>query len=192
MIISVEGNIGSGKSSVLERLPALLPECSVHQEPVDQWGELLSLYYENPAAWSLPFNLRVLHSFATVPQDSSLRIVERSPAACRHVFGQLSYNDGHLTAEAWDVFKEYHDMLGWEPDAYVYLTTPVDVCHQRMQSRGRVCEAAITPEYLGRIDFRYENMLRFTTVPVIRVDGTQAVDDIVTQIAQSCRQLHAA
>ena len=183
MIVSIEGNVGSGKSSALEALALRFPGYQVTQEPVDSWGDLLALYYADPAAWSLAFNLKVLHSFATIPGTHAKQIVERSPGACRHVFGQLAYNDNHLTPAAWDVFKEYHDMLGWEPDAYVYIDTPPDVCHERMSTRGRACESGIDVEYLKRIEFQYDNMMRFTKVPVYRVDGTRAPGDIVDDIA---------
>lgn len=183
MIVSLEGNIGAGKTSVLEQLQAR--GCAVRPEPVDQWGDFLALYYDDPAAWALPFNLKVLHSFAQIDFsvfDSHL-VVERSPSACRHVFGQLAYNDNHLSPAAWDVFKEYHELLGWKPDAYVYLQTPVDVCHERMQRRRRECEQGVTMEYLSRIEFQYENMLRFCDVPVHRVDGTESPAAIADRIS---------
>ena len=31
------------------------------------------------------------------------------PGACRHVFAQLGYNDGHLTPRGWELFKDYSD-----------------------------------------------------------------------------------
>lgn len=189
MIVSLEGNIGAGKTSVLERLQAR--GYAVRPEPVDEWDDFLTKFYENPAEWALPFNLKVLHSFARIDFsvfDSHI-VVERSPSACRHVFGQLAYNDNHLSPAAWDVFKEYHELLGWKPDAYIYIQTPVEVCYERMQRRSRECEQGVTMEYLSRIDFQYENMLRFSQVPVHRIDGTgtpdQIADHIVLLLAQT-------
>jgi deoxyadenosine/deoxycytidine kinase len=164
MRVCVEGNIGSGKSTALAEITSL----TVRQEPVKHWGPLLDLYYADPATWSLAFNLKVLHSFH---DTGRAHVIERSPGACRHVFGQLAYNDNHLSPAAWEVFKEYHDLLGWEPDAYVYIDTPPDVCYSRLQQRGRECEAGVTEEYLKRIEFQYQNFLKFAKVPVIRLDG---------------------
>lgn len=181
MRVCVEGNIGSGKSTALAEITSL----TVRQEPIKQWGSLLDLYYQDPATWSLAFNLKVLHSFHGVTAD----VVERSPGACRHVFGQLAYNDNHLSPAAWEVFKEYHDLLGWEPDAYVYIDTPPDVCYSRLQQRGRACEAGVTEEYLKRIEFQYQNFLKFTAVPVIRLDGLRdpaaLAQDVVNLFSQS-------
>lgn len=113
--VCVEGNIGSGKSAALERLAALRPGLAIFPEPVEQWGEMLELFYSDPAAWAFPFNLRVLLSFvapARASGDGGV-VVERSPLSCRHVFGQLAFNEGKMTQEEWALFKEYADVLGW-------------------------------------------------------------------------------
>lgn len=183
MRISIEGNIGSGKSTLLEALRLARPDANIVPEPLHAWGGLLELYYTDPGAWSLPLHLRILHEFWKITHTvDSMTIVERSPGACRHVFGQLSYNDNHLTPAAWDVFKEYHELLGWEPDAYVYVDTPLDVCCLRMRERGRACESTVSEEYLRRIEFQYQNFLKFCRVPVIRVDGTLPPDEIAFSI----------
>lgn len=179
MLISIEGNIGCGKSTVLSVLEA--DGWVTKQEPVDEWGEMLSLYYKDPITWSLAFNLKVLHSFQKLP-SGDLVIVERSPGACRHVFGQLSYNDEHLSPASWNIFKGYHERLGWEPDMYVYIDTPAEQCLERIEKRGRDCEQHLTLEYLHRIEFQYHNFMKFTDVPVHHVSGTQPVSDVIQDI----------
>lgn len=181
MLISVEGNIGSGKSTVLSLLDA--EGWVTKQEPVDDWGEMLSLYYKDPVTWSLGFNLKVLHSFQSIPAGD-LVLVERSPGACRHVFGQLSYNDEHLSPASWDVFKGYYEHLGWEPDMYIYIDTPADQCMARLQERGRSCEQNLTLEYLHRIEFQYQNFMKFTETPVHQVSGSQPIPDVVRDITK--------
>lgn len=185
--ICVEGNIGAGKSTVLQRLEGR--GIDVRYEPLDAWGPLLEMYYSDPARWSLTFNLKVLHGFwehaqNVPPENAAFRVIERSPGACRHVFGQLSYNDNHLSPAAWNVFKEYHELLGWEPSAYVYIDTPVDMCLDRIRRRDRTCERSLTDEYLRRIEFQYTNFLKFADVPVLRLDGTKTPDDLADAIVR--------
>ena len=62
IIISIEGNIGSGKSSVIEKLKKNYPNFYYLQEPVDVWTkytikmEKLSLiYFENNTRWAYTF-----------------------------------------------------------------------------------------------------------------------------------------
>lgn len=182
MRVSLEGNIGSGKSTVLQALAS--QGFVVKEEPIHEWGTLLDKYYDDPVTWSLAFNLKVLRSFQDLPEVSNgdMVCIERSPGATRHVFGQLAYNDEHLSPAAWNIFKEYHDILGWEPDAYVYIDTSPTVCHTRLSNRGRPCEQGLTEEYLHRIEFQYTNFLKFTDVPVHHIDGNRPIDMVIRDV----------
>ena len=179
MRICVEGNIGSGKTTLLDMLAN--KGITVRPEPVSSWGNLLKLYYDDPVQWSLCFNLKVLHSFQHIPEGDVV-VVERSPGTCRHVFGQLGYNDQHMTAGAWEIFKEYANLLSWDPEAYVYIHTPPEVCYERMQQRNRPGEESVTLEYLQRIDFQYQNFLRYCERPVHTLDGTKPPAELLDEI----------
>lgn len=180
MRICVEGNIGSGKSTALRAVAAALPELTVIPEPVDEWGALLDQFYAEPSRWAHAFNLKVLAHFARVTAADA--VIERSPSAGKHVFSQLGYNDGTVSQAAWDTYKKYHDLLGWEPDAYVFIDTPVATCMARVAERGRACEGALTADYLDRVAFQYENMLRFTEKTVVRVDGAAPAREVEAQV----------
>ena len=187
MRVAIEGNIGSGKSTVLG---ALADAFAVRKEPVDEWQPLLDLFYADPGKWSLAFSLRVLLSFAAVPTGGDL-VTERCPLANRHVFGQLLFNDQKMTQDEWDLFKEYHDAMGWTPDGIVFVDTPSDVCMDRIKSRGRACEAAIDIQYLRRIEFQYQNLFKFCGVPVVRVDGTLPPAELAAETGKAVRVLMA-
>lgn len=183
MRVCVEGNIGCGKSTALEALAARRPDLAVFQEPLHEWGEMLDLYYADQARWALPFSLTVLLSFVEPGRHAAGPcVVERSPLACRHVFSQLQFNDGKLTQDQWDLFKDYYDVFGWKPDVLVYVQTPADECHRRIEARGRPAEAALDLQYLKRLEFQYETMLRYADVPVVRVDGAAPPDAVAAAI----------
>ncbi len=187
-LVCVEGNIGCGKSTTLQGVGLACPDAAVFPEPVEDWGDLLAKFYDNPSQWAFPFSLKVLLSFsAPLKTEAPCAVVERSPLSCRHVFSQLHFNEGKMTQEEWDLFKEYWDVLGWTPDLVIYVHTPPDECFARMKERGREAEEGVDLQYIKRIDFQYETMLRYANVPVVRVDGTddpsavtRAVADIVT------------
>lgn len=193
MRVSIEGNIGSGKSECMTYLAKALPEVPVFAEPVETWGRLTDMFYDDPQEWALTFSLAVLLGFRKPVQHDTC-IVERSPLACREVFGQLLYNDGTLTCQEWALFKAYHDELGWEPDVILYVDTPVGMCMDRIRNRGRPCESRITEDYLRRIEFLYTtNMLRFAEkkVRVIRLDGTLPAAELHALILDHIRTLLA-
>lgn len=187
MRLCVEGNIGSGKSDALQALAAAFPTVPTFPEPVEKWTTLLDLYYASPSEWSLPFSLKVLLSFRE-PAALETCIVERSPLASRHVFGQVLYNEQILNQHEWELFKEYHDVLAWQPGVVFYIDTPAEVCLERISSRGRECEAGITLEYLHKVDFQYSNMLRFAGLPTVRFDGTLPPDQLHAAVIAEARK----
>ena len=189
MRLAVEGNIGGGKTEALAALASAFPSMPVFTEPVDEWADLMQLFYAAPAEWALAFSLKVLLSFRRPGAATETCLVERCPLATRHVFSQLLYNDGSLTHHEWELFKEYHDVLAWKPDAILYIDTPVDVCLDRIRQRGRGAERGIEEDYLRRVDFQYANMLRFVDVPVLRFDGTLPPADLHAAMADAVRKL---
>lgn len=191
MRVCVEGNIGAGKSSCLEAVRKALPEVQVFKEPLDEWGDLLDAFYADATACALQFSLTVLLGF-DVPFAQRTCVVERSPMTCRQVFTQLLLDDGTLSREAWDLFSAYHDVLGWTPDAIVYIDTPVNTCLERVRCRGRACEAKLDVVQLRRIEYKYDMMLRGCSVPVVRVDGTLPPEELHAAVINAVRPFLAA
>lgn len=186
MRISVDGNIGAGKSSVLAAARKA-GVADVFPEPVEEWGDLLRNFYERPAEYALPFSLTVLLSY-DVPYARPTCVVERSPLACRHVFTQLLHNDGVMSQPAWELFKAYSDVLGWTPDLIVYVDTPANVCLDRVRGRGREGEDAVDLTYLRRIEYKYDIMLKYCNVPVVRLDGSLPPDELAAAGVRAIRQ----
>lgn len=96
-VISIEGNLGAGKSSLLS-----LFNFATIKEPVDEWqtmsgGDILKNFYENPKRWAFTFQLHALHSRSllwnkTISEEpQKLHFSERSPLADRHIFGEIMY-----------------------------------------------------------------------------------------------------
>lgn len=182
MRVCVEGNAACGKTTALALAAARLPGAEVFAPGA--WG-LLDAFRADPAGWGLAFSLQVLLSFAAAagPTGAGPRLVERGPLSCRHVFSQLLYNEGKLTAEEWNLFKEYCDVLGWTPDLVVYVQTPADECLRRLEARGD--PGGLDLQHLRRLEFQYETMLRYCDVPVVRVDGTLPPEAVAAAVADA-------
>jgi deoxyadenosine/deoxycytidine kinase len=181
MIISIDGNISSGKSTVLSRLADAVPEHTYHPEPVNTWT-FLEPFYKDKRTYALPLSLQVLASFSDITSDDTVVITERSPLTNRDVFTKMHVNDGTMDDEQWQVYKKYYDVLGWTPDAIVFVQCPAAMCHDRMHTRSRACETGVDLEYLERLEKSYETLLRFAHVPIAYVDGTQDTDSVVHDV----------
>lgn len=185
--ICVEGNISSGKGELLDRLKAI--GLDVIKEPLDDWSNWIDRFNEDKNRWAFGMQMKVLAHYERVAEmspGSHCVFIERSPYSCRHVFGQLFYNMGYMSAKEWDLFKSYCDLVTWEPDVIIYLDTPADVCMERAVDSGR---KDVSPEYLSRIDFQYTNMIKYFSKNVVTVDGKQSMDDICADVIDKMKSL---
>lgn len=194
MRISVEGNIASGKSLLLSGLQAQMPAATIHPEPVDEWAPLLKQFYEAPHEHALDMQMRVLLDFNKIRQGAedhgALSIVERSPLASQHVFGMMAHNAGWLDDGQWATYKKMAGILGWEPDGIVYVEVPPEECFRRASLRPSPpgTEPA-SIEYFRAVDRMYETLLRFTRIPVRRVDGCQPPEGVLRDATEAIQTL---
>ena len=127
MWLSLEANIGAGKSTVMDKLSSALQHVRVVSEPVREWHDWLPLFYADRQRWGFPFQMKVLLSLSSLQGQGKL-ITERSSYSCRHVFGQLLRDDGCMSDPEWQLFQDYHDLLCKAPDHMIYLDAPPEVC----------------------------------------------------------------
>ena len=192
MRIAVDGIIGCGKSTAIAGLSwKLRGSASVHPEPVEKWKPLLEKFYADPSSAAMDLQMRVLLDFAGIEEDGTVKIVERSPATTRNVFGSLAHVKGWLTETQWSTFKEVDDIIGWTPDAIVYIDTPVDECLRRVSKRSPPGSAHEPPDldYLRELALKYDVLLKFAGVPVVRVDGSKSHEEVLKDVADAIDRL---
>lgn len=187
MRICIEGNIASSKSTLMQLLHQRAGY-DVYPEPVHEWSEWLSLFYQDTKRWAFGFQLKVLSSFNR-KYDGSPSIIERSMLSSRHVFGQLLFNQNLLADKEWDLFKTMSDMFAWQPDAIIYIQCPPEVCLQRMHARGRPAEARVSLDYLHKIDFMYSQMLKYFPGKVVCIDGNRPLEIVYEDVAAAVAEL---
>jgi len=180
MKISIIGNIGAGKTTVIRKLHdgTRLP---VFLEPVDEWKDWLNLFYTDFRRWSLSFNLKVLMSFNKWKGINCTALYERSPMCCKMVFTELQKLDGSMSDMELSLFEEIYEQVHWEPDVLIYLRADPEVCMQRMQQRGRECENGVSLEYLEKVHNQYEKMIEYAVlknIKVIVIDANKGNDDV--------------
>lgn len=188
--ICVEGNIASGKGELLDRLQAAGLE--VIKEPTDEWATWIDRFNEDKNRWAFGLQMKILAHYERISDklsDAPCIFIERSAYSCRHVFGQLFYNMGYMSAKEWDLFKAYSDFVTWEPDVIIYLDTPSDVCMARAADCGR---RDVSQEYLSRVDFQYSNMIKYFSKNVINIDGTRCMDEICADVIRKMKDLGVA
>lgn len=181
MRISIEGNIAAGKSTLFSSIaqdPRIANVASLFPEPLDEWGDILDLYFKDRASWALPLTLDILRGFhiSSKPHRRPHSIVERNPYTCRYVFTEMLRHDAILSSDDMALVDQYMETFGWKPDAIIYIDVPVTVCQDRMESRARPNEAeSVSYDELKMIAYMYDKMFKehFDGVPVYRVRQNQ-------------------
>ena len=196
-IIIVAGNIGSGKTSLTERLGARLGWCTAFESVSD--NPYLPDFYADMRAWS--FHLQVFFlghraqqylELASAPQSA---ILDRSIYEDAHIFARALHHMGNLCERDYYAYRRVFDMVVGHlppPDLLIYLKAPVPVLMERIRRRGRSIETGISEDYHSLLDSCYDDWMRsFDTCPVltIRTDDLDFVHkpqhmDIVEQRIQ--------
>lgn len=187
MKICIEGNIGAGKSTVIEMLQR--DRFRVVPEPLEQWGAWLKEFYKDKKRWAFAFQMKVLHSFASL-KDTNDAIIERSIGSGRYVFSQMLVNQGSMMEKEWAVYRQYYDLVSWTPQVVIYIKTDPHVCLERVAHRHREGEDAIDIEYLKKLDFHYNNFIKYasTETKVHVLDGNRPAEDIYSDVLSILEQ----
>lgn len=161
-IISIGGNIGCGKTTIIDKLQKLSPDV-VFKEPLEKWGSWLEMFYTHPTKCAFPFQMKVLLEFLYFNETHKNKVVitERSPLDSLHVFCKTLRDENHISEMEYTLFEEFVRTIGWKPDAYIYLRADPEVCVERIQQRARECESKIDPTYIHQIHDAHEKMIGF-------------------------------
>ena len=171
-IVSIEGNIGSGKSTFVNFLREnMTDKISIMKEPIDAWqnlngANLLYLMYEHPKKYTFIFQMYALLTNLqqqTKESDVILKIIERHNGF--QYFIENSYQLGNLSDIEFSVLSQWSKYLLSSPhlnmtaDLIVYLRTSPKTCLERIKKRQRNEEESITLDYLTRLHEIHEEFI---------------------------------
>lgn len=195
-VVSVEGNIGSGKSSFLNYFQSY-PGVKTFSEPVADWCDvgghnLLALLYQNPEKWSFAFQSTVQLSRLNIilqPTNANVKMIERSLQNNRFCFLEIGKQMGALSPPEYAVLTKWYEWLEQKADIgldlIVYLRTKPEVAHERMAKRQRPEEKEIPLSYIHLVHDCYETWLvgdgqakAQSLAPVLILDANRPLDEI--------------
>ena len=206
MIIYIEGNIGSGKSTFLELLGPYLStltkygiNSSIVLEPVDLWMKtkdsdgqnILEKFYGDQDKWSFAFQMNSFISRVKAINDNTnpdtnpdkIVFVERSIYTDRNCFSKLCYENGKMTKLEYDIYCNWNEWLSSEfnvkPNAYIYLQCNPNVNSERICQRSRDGENNIPLEYLEKLHQKHEEWMNYEkqNIPVFTINALDNFKD---------------
>jgi deoxyadenosine/deoxycytidine kinase len=174
-IILVAGNIGSGKTSLTERLAERLGWRSAFESVGD--NPYLPDFYADMRSWS--FHLQVFflghraQQYLDLADASQSAILDRSIYEDAYIFARALHHLGNLTERDYFSYRRVFDLVVANlppPDLLIYLRAPVPVLVKRISRRGRAIESGITADYLTLLDSFYKDWLEtFDVCPVLTI-----------------------
>ncbi|XP_069758146.1 thymidine kinase 2, mitochondrial [Narcine bancroftii] len=197
MVICVEGNIASGKTTCLEYF-AKYNNIEVLLEPVSKWRNLwnhnlLGLMYEDPSRWAITLQTYVQLTMLqqhTRPWTLPVRMMERSIHSAKYVFVENHYQSSIMPPVDYAVLTEWFDWIvantDIQVDLIVYLQTTPETCYRRLKARCRSEEKVIPLEYLRSLHQLYEDWLVKQTsfrvpAPVVVIPADLDLEEMLEQ-----------
>ena len=189
-VISIDGNIGSGKSSLVsilkERFSDAKNICFL-QEPVDEWNTIrdkegitaLENYYKDQTKYAFSFQMMAYISRLSLLKKEikknkyDIIITERSLNTDRYVFAKMLYDDKKIDEIQYQIYlKWFEEFLEEIPKIeIIYIRTSPHVAHERVKKRAREGESVIELEYLEYCHKYHENWLNYDKMLSLVFDG---------------------
>lgn len=183
IIISIDGNIGSGKSTLINILKEELKydeNILFLDEPVDEWlkindghTNILDYFYKDKKRWSYTFqNLAFItrskllinavkknktHFF----QKRKIIISERSIETDKNIFAKMLYDEKDISEIEYKIYDYWYNMKLHDINVknVIYLRTTPNDSFDRILKRGRVEESDLKYEYIQTIHNYHDKWL---------------------------------
>jgi deoxyadenosine/deoxycytidine kinase len=210
--ISLEGNIGAGKSELLKFLSR-----NGHQvvlEPTAEWEaiqdsktgkNIIEMLYENPQKNAFLFQIFALATRIQAIENTlapgGRLILERCIDTDKLVFAKSLHYQGLLTDMEYEIYQSYAHAAAsprnpdskFSVDGMIYLRTSTDRCFERIQKRQRKGEENIDMDYLHILEDAHEEMIDRAVaagIPVLILDGDLELFDLPHKMSKIDELLH--
>ncbi|MSP26448.1 MAG: deoxynucleoside kinase [Myxococcales bacterium] len=193
-VIAVAGNMGAGKSSLVEWLRQqfdMVPFFEPHEENpylADFYGDMTRWGYASQL-WFLIRRFQIHRAIDSRSRRELRPIVQdRTIYEDAEVFAAHLHDAGHIDERDWTTYQEMYATLIREvrpPDLMIYLRCPLKSLTRRIKKRGRSFEKGVPRSYLLSLEKLYEAwFLRYAASPklVIETDRLDYVERIFDRL----------
>ena len=198
-IFSIEGNIGSGKSTLVKILSeklhhvAHIPVIYV-QEPVSEWDNIkdrngktiLEKFYADQHKYAFSFQMMAYISRLALlkrvikENPNAILITERSVFTDKEVFAKMLYDEGKIEEVNYQIYLQwFNEFIEDIPiTGLIYMNTTPEKSEERVNIRARSGEN-IPLEYLKRCHEYHTKWINNFKKPVSLFDGnTDFIDSL--------------
>ena len=177
-LVSIDGGIGSGKSTLIEKLREKYKNNSniiFLKEPVDEWENIkdengitiLENFYKNPSKYGFSFQIMAFISRLKIMKEAvetnpnAIFISERSLFTDRFVFAKMLFDSGNIELINYTIYLSWFNTFSkdFKVNKVIYVNTEPHVCYERIEKRSRTGESNIPLDYLQNCHKYHTDML---------------------------------
>ena len=160
--IVVEGNIGSGKTSLVKMLTKELSAYAFYEEFSE--NPFLPKFYEEPEKHAFPLELSFLaERYHQLKKELNTRdLFHKNIISDYYFFKSLIFAEITLPEDEFALYKKLFHIIHQklpQPDLLIYLYSDIERLQMNISKRGRDYESQISDDYLRQIHKGYFNFL---------------------------------
>lgn len=193
--IAISGNIGSGKTSLTEKLSRQFGWTPLF-ESVDT-NPYLRDFYGDMTRWAFHLQIYFLNTrFKQINQirnNTRTTIQDRTIYEDAYIFAANLHKTGHLTDRDYQSYLDiFHSMINFvaAPDLLIYLRADIPKLIQQIEKRGRDFEYSMRLDYLKNLNEHYEHWIanyklgKLLIIDVNQLDFVESIDDFAHVVSK--------
>lgn len=175
--ITIEGNIGAGKTTLAHLLSRHYNARLILEQFAD--NPFLPKFYENPKLYAFPLEL-----FFMAERYKQLKDLVHT----KDLFHQFTISDYlftkcllfakvNLPEEEFRLYQKLFEIIHQQitqPDLLIYLHAPVQKLQENIKKRQRVYEQSISDEYLFNLQQTYTHYIKQHNIKTLFIDASNA------------------
>jgi len=188
--IAIAGNMGSGKSTLVEFLARTYGVMPFY-EPNDE-NPYLSDFYKDMKRWAFQSQLYFLSNKFRLHQEldrqDGVVALDRTIFEDAEIFATALLQMRKISKRDWDTYQGFYcailDAIR-PPDLMIYLRCSMRPLRQRIRLRGRKMEQDVPLAYLKRLERLYESWIErydMSEVLIIETDQLDYIHDFVHRL----------
>jgi deoxyguanosine kinase len=175
--ITIEGNIGAGKTTLAHLLSRHFNARLVLEEFAD--NPFLSKFYENPKQYAFPVELFFMaERYKQLKELIHTKDLFQQVTISDYLFTKcLLFAKVNLPEEEFRLYQKLFEIINQQiiqPDILIYLHAPVNKLQSNIRKRKRSFEQDIPDEYLFNIQQTYTHYIKQHNIKTLFIDASNA------------------
>lgn len=196
MIIYIEGVVGSGKTTLCEKVSSKLDIPIFYELQSQETLDLLEEFYKDKKRWAFTLQVHFLNErFKMVKkvQEVGKGILDRSLFGDK-IFAEMLYQDGFMNSLEYNTYLSILDTMLKEveaPKLVVYIDCDLETALERINGRNREMELSTPSTYWESLNKKYTDWYKSYNMSdtlsigakTYHPDNEEQIDNIVSQIS---------